>query len=199
MDMPPYLREIKHATTGTISLIWSEHAQLDDLVKRLDSLNTQMRVGYEQARFIAMNDEDPDDVAFAAGVHWDTILGRTKSTMRPDCKAATRCPIGYSQILYECTKWWPTPIRQAENLNGLRVTIFLWNRTSHWQPNSSGHIWQARNQALHWEEGHLRKGVRDCFNIGSLPILLAVSPLRFYNGALGESRVTEGTRFRASS
>ena len=70
MDMPPYLREIKHATTGTISLIWSEHAQLDDLVKRLDSLNTQMRVGYEQARFIAMNDEDPDDVAFAAGVHW---------------------------------------------------------------------------------------------------------------------------------
>lgn len=68
MPMLDYVKEIEFATSNLIPVIWGERDRLRLLVAEAESLTTVAQANYRRAEFVAMNAEDPEDVAMATGM-----------------------------------------------------------------------------------------------------------------------------------
>ena len=164
MKMGDYLLEIEYATTNLIAIIWKERERLRNLETEVASLTERAEDNYRRAEFVAMNAEDPDDVAMATGMYWENYFGDDKERYYKDkdreklieeiaAHAFSVGSIAGSLLQYA---------KQGISLchGGLAAC-----------PNGRGFgsqflkdvIWQGRNQTMHWEEGHLSSQVRQCF------------------------------------
>lgn len=166
MDMTGYVNEVEYAATHLLDAIWHEHSKLAEAQQRLAALEAETNAGYERAQAIWANAEDPDDVMMGAGAHWETYFGPDKERHHVAQGAAE--------------------LRQLVDLHEFSVSSLAGSllqhakqgisivhgglancpdgRTVASQQNLKTVVWQARNQAIHWEEGNLRPAVRACFD-----------------------------------
>ncbi|NYH43502.1 hypothetical protein HNR22_003229 [Micromonospora jinlongensis] len=164
--MSKYVDEIRHAVTSLLPLIWDEYEALQDLEARLDGLRKQMEAEYGRAAWLALNAENAEDVGLATGMQWDAYWGPDKehhdqSAALPDLQAAVEAhrfsvdalaaaliQYGKQGISAVHGGLVPSPDgRQIGNSQRLKNVV-----------------WQARNQALHWEDRSPHKPVAACFD-----------------------------------
>ena len=165
MAMGDYLAEIEFAATHLLSIIWEERNRLRELEAEVASLTRLDEGNYRRAEFVAMNAEDPDDVAMAAGMYWENYFGDNKDRYYKDKDreklveqiAAHALSIG--SLAGALLQYAQQGISLAHGVlpacpNGRAIgTQFL-----------KDVIWQGRNQALHWETGKPHPPVKQCFD-----------------------------------
>ncbi len=165
MDIPSYLQEIEHATREALSLVWAEHRQVEELQGVVQQRTTEMEDGYRRARAWA-DSEDPDDIMLSAGLQWGTYFGADKQRHdaqenleqtkdRLAAREFSRTAMAGSILQYA---------KQGISIAYGGLAVCPDGRMVGSQPIKQL-IWQARNQALHWEDGNPHPPVRRCFNL----------------------------------
>lgn len=165
LTMSQYLTEIEYSATKIIEIIWKDHQEAHRLAHHVANLATATQAGYNRAEAIALDAEDPDDVAMAAGAHWDTYFGADKehhyaaadlqelrarlSTRQFSAAAAAGAILQHAKQGISIVHGGPGPCPEGRLVT---ATQSLKNV-----------IWQSRNQAIHWEEGRLNDAVLRCF------------------------------------
>jgi hypothetical protein len=166
MDMTGYLENIEYSATRLLEAVWAEHSKLDQLTRRLRALGAQTTAGYERAHAIALDAEDPDDVMLATGAHWETYFGPDRESYHlasevgdlkqvVDLHAFSVASLAGSLLQHA---------KQGLSLVHGGLTAIPSGRVVAATQNLKTVIWQARNQATHWEEGKLTQPVRACFD-----------------------------------
>lgn len=164
MKIPDYLAEIHHAVETVVSEIYREKNILDETRAELTALTAATDVGYRRAEFFAMN-PDLDDDGLGTAIHWDTYFGVDKNRYYKKAeydvivqRVATRqfsvAALSGSLLQYS---------KQGISLHyGKHRTGCPDGRIVYDMPLSEV-IWQARNQALHWEDGSFQNRTTKCF------------------------------------
>ena len=164
MNITDYLAEIEHAVTTVISVIHAEHENLARLNKDLTTLTAAMNNGYRRAEFFALN-PDLDDEGLGTAMHWDTYFGPDKErhhkagavdTTEAKIAARSFSVASLSGNLLQYARQ-GLSLRYGKNRDDCPVGRELVGIPVH------EIIWQARNQALHWEERNPHSPVVRCF------------------------------------
>lgn len=165
MKLPEYLVEISHAVDTVMHELHQEHDQLVRVRGDLEALTAAIEAGYRRVDFLALN-PDLDDEGLGTAIYWDTYFGPDKKRYHKNEElklAAERVSVrefsvaALSGSLLQFAK------------QGLSVQF-----GKHREGCPAGReiaglplnelIWQARNQALHWEEGNPHPPVTKCFD-----------------------------------
>lgn len=163
MNITQYLAEIEYAATQTIALVWKERQKLQELLTRIEGLTKEMEAGYSQVGFLVQN-PDLDDDNLSTAIHWDTHFGADK-----DRFFALKDQAELKELLSART--FSTGAQSASLLQYAKQGISIaFHRLSACPPGRAvgsqslkDVVWQARNQALHWEEGSPHSPVVSCF------------------------------------
>lgn len=164
MKISDYLTEIRHAVETVVDEIYREQDILAKTRAELTALTAATEDGYRRAEFLAMN-RDLDDEGLGTAIHWDTYFGVDKDRYYKKAK--------YEEIAQRVAA------RQfsVAALSGSLLQYGKQGISLHYGKKRTGcpdgrivagitlHeiIWQARNQALHWEEGSFHKPTTKCF------------------------------------
>ena len=164
MKIPSYLTEISHAVETVVAEIYREHDFLAKTRAELAALTTATDVGYRRAKFLAMN-PDLDDEGLGTAIHWDTYFGADKDLYHKKAE--------YEQVIQRIAA------RQfsVAALSGSLLQYGKQGISLHHGNKRTGCpdgriiagiplneiIWQARNQALHWEDGSFHEPTTKCF------------------------------------
>lgn len=165
MDISAYLSEVEYSAAGIIPMIWHEHADLAKIRDELEALTRVVEHKYTQAEFVAMNAEDPDDVAMAAGMHWENYFGDDKERHHKAVDATelqSRIDARSFSVGSLCGSLLQIAKQGISVAHG-GLAACPDGRDVH------GHhlkqvIWQGRNQSIHWEEGDPHPPVRQLFD-----------------------------------
>jgi hypothetical protein len=162
--MSDYLRDIEYAASNLIILLWKERATLASLHAALGRLDRQAAEGYSRAAFLAENFDDPDDVMLATAGYWDTYFGADKEAhgtrlQIPNIEAALETHDASVAALAGAVL---QLAKQGMSIVNGALTNSPTGRKIGSQPLKSV-IWQARNQAQHWEMGQLNQQTTSCF------------------------------------
>ena len=164
MNITDYIQEVDHAVKQLLSGIWSEREKLDDLERKYSNLSKAVKANYDRASSLALNAEDPEEVAMAVGVHWDNYFGEDKERHNTKTEIdSIKEQISAHQFSIESLSGALLQhAKQGISLqhNGLQNCSD--GRLIGTQPLKDV-IWQGRNQAIHWEEGNFNQKVIDCF------------------------------------
>lgn len=175
--MPAYLAEVQHAVEGLLPLIWQEQDMLSDRKKQLDErkaelsrLERQVREEYENAAWL-LNNPELDDEGIGTLRHWDNYFGPDKDRYHleqkiPGLQAAVES-LGASVEAHRFS----VNALAAAVIQVAKQGLAIVHRG---KPDPAGRmigssqrlsevIWQARNQALHWEEQSFRPALTKCF------------------------------------
>ena len=164
MKIPNYLTEIHHAVETVVSEIYREQNVLTETRAELAALTAATDDGYRRAEFLAMN-PDLDDEGLGTAIHWDTYFGIDKDryykkaeydeiVQRVAARQFSVAALSGSLLQYG---------KQGISLHyGKKRTGCPDGRIVYGIPLNEV-IWQARNQALHWEEGYFREPTTKCF------------------------------------
>lgn len=165
MDITAYLAEIEHAAREVISLVWTEHRQVEELRVLVNRLTREMEDGYRRAEAWSDSD-DPDDVMLGVGIHWETYFGADKqrygaqgeldlAAARLAAREFSRASMAGSLLQYA---------KQGISIAHRELAACPDGRPIGRQPLKQV-VWQGRNQALHWEDGNPHPPVRHCFDM----------------------------------
>lgn len=164
MKIPDYLNEVEHAVTTVITEIHREIEQLKALRSDLSKLTDATGDNYRRVEFLAMN-PDLDDDFLGTAIYWDTYFGVDKDRFHKNIEteiAAQRVAAHEFSI---------------SALSGSLLQFGKQGISLHFGKKRIGcpdgrilvgmpfHevVWQARNQALHWEEGTFHPPTVTCF------------------------------------
>lgn len=165
LSMPQFLAEIEFAVTHALTAVWEDHSEAHRLFHQLERLRTATDAGYHRADAIGLNAEDPDDVAMSAGAYWETYFGVDKDRHASQAEFdEVDARFAIRQFSVEATAG--AVLQHAKQ--GISIVHGgLNNSPAGRQVTSSLRladvIWQARNQAIHWEDGNLHPPVLACF------------------------------------
>lgn len=164
MKIPNYLKEIDHAVRTVISEIHDETAQLEALRIDLSKLTAATNEGYHRADFLAMN-PDLDEDFLGTAIYWDTYFGVDKERFHKNIEtesAAQRVAaheFSISALSGNLLQYG----KQGISLHFGKKRIGCPDgRILSGMPLHEV-IWQARNQALHWEDGSFHPPTVNCF------------------------------------
>jgi len=164
MEMSSYLAVIEFAANNLIEIIWNERNQLTELEKEIAPLLKAVEDEYLKAQTLAMNAEDPDDVAMAAGIYWNNYFGDDKVLYHKD---TSRQDLEDEVLAHEFSIAALCGALLQYAKQGISLVHSGLANCPEGRAIGSQHlkavIWQSRNQAIHWEEGNFRKPVKDCF------------------------------------
>jgi hypothetical protein len=164
MNISDYLAEIGHAAETVVSEIYRERDALVETQAELDRLTAATRDGYRRAEFLAMN-PDLDDDGLGTAIHWDTYFGVDKERHN---KGAEQ-----EQLVQRlAARQFSTAALSGSLLQYGKQGISLrYGKKKAGCPDGrivagiplAEVIWQARNQALHWEDGSFQGPTTKCF------------------------------------
>ena len=164
MKIPDYLIEIRHAVETVVSEIYREQNVLNETRAELEALTAATDDGYRRAEFLAMN-PDLDDDGLGTAIHWDTYFGVDKDRYYKKAE--------YDEIVQRAAaRQFSVAALSGSLLQYGRQGIALHygkNRTEFpagrivYGLRLSEVIWQARNQAFHWEDGSFHEPTTKCF------------------------------------
>ena len=164
MKIPDYLNEVEHAVTTVITEIHREIDQLEALRSELAKLTAATDDGYRRVEFLAMN-PDLDDDFLGTAIYWDTYFGVDKDRFHRNIEtefAAQRVAAhefsvsALSGSLLQFGKQ-GISLHFGKKRIGCPDGRILVGMSLHEV------IWQARNQALHWEDGSFHPPTKNCF------------------------------------
>lgn len=163
MDMKTWLAETQHAYGSLIPLVWEEQRHFDEALQRLTELDAATEEGYGRAQ-ASLNDFD-DDEGLGTFNYWETYFGADKDRHHAAIATAER------QQALEARAFARSSLASAV-LQIAKQGISVVHGGLHAGPNGreilgvhlKDLIWQARNQAMHWEDGKPHKAVIECFD-----------------------------------
>lgn len=164
MKLPDYLTEIEHAVATVMSEIHGEVTQLEALRSELAKLTATTNDGYSRAEFLAMN-PDLDDDFLGTAIYWDTYFGVDKERFHKniETESATQRVAAHEFSISALSGNLLQYGRQGISLHfGKKRTGCPDGRVLVGMPLHEV-IWQARNQALHWEDGEFHPPTVNCF------------------------------------
>lgn len=164
MELNDYLSEIRPAVDVVMAEIHREQdvvQQLDDEIERLKAATDD---GYQRMDFLARN-PDLDDDGLATAIYWDTYFGADKDRYYKDVElrqVVDRIAVREFSVSALCGNLLQyakqgISIQYGKNRSGCPDGRVVGGLPLH------EIIWQARNQALHWEDGAFSQKVTDCF------------------------------------
>lgn len=171
MKISNYLREVQHAVSVVIGEVHREQNQVAALRGELAALTAATDDGYQRSNFLAMNPELDDDFLGTA-IHWDTYFGVDKERFHKNVElddglsniAAHEFSVAsLSGSLLQYGKQ-GLSLRFGKQRAGCPDGRMIGSQTL------NEVIWQARNQALHWEDGTFSAAVVQCFDALALNI-----------------------------
>lgn len=167
MRLRDYLPEIRTAAETVIADLHREHDHASELRAQVTQLTQATHIGYAQADAVAqMTDEWDDDPMLATAIHWDTYFGVDKERYYKDQElqrvtdslAARELSVGaLAGSLLQFAKQ-GIALQYGRNKKGCPSGRNLGSQ------GVSEVIWQARNQASHWEDGVFSTLVNECFD-----------------------------------
>lgn len=164
MKISDYLREMRLAIETVIRVIHTEQNEVARLERELKPLEAATSEGYSRAEFFAMN-PDLDDEGLGTLCYYETYFGPDKQRhQKAGDLEATKAALEAHALsidsmagsLLQYAKQ-GIALRFGKNRNGCSD-----GRTVAGMPLHEV-IWQGRNQAMHWEEGHFNAPVERCF------------------------------------
>jgi hypothetical protein len=164
VSMAQYLAEIEFAVTTVLQAVWKDHLEVHRLHDQVKQLEAAATIGYQRAESLSLSAEDPEDIAAATGLQWDTYFGEDKE--RHDSQAEldeVKARFAIRKFSSESMAGAVLQFaKQGISLVHSGLTNSPSGRSVH-SLNLAEVIWQARNQAIHWEERNLSSKVTDCF------------------------------------
>ncbi len=164
MKIPDYLNEIRHAVTTVISEIHGEIARLESLRQELAKLTAATEASYRRVEFFAMN-PDLDDDFLGTAIYWDTYFGVDKDRFHKNVEteqAAQRVATHEFSVSALAGSLLQYGKQGISLCFGKKRVGCPDGRTVVGMPLHEV-IWQARNQALHWEDGVFHPLTVTCF------------------------------------
>jgi hypothetical protein len=165
VNLSTYISEVEHAVRTVITEVHSEHEILARLQQELAALTAATNDGYERASFLALN-PDLDDEGLGTAIHWDTYFGPDKdryhkalavdaARSKIEVRAFSVAALSGNLLQYARQG---ISLRYGKNRDGCPVGREIASLPLH------EIVWQARNQAMHWEEGNPHAPVVRCFD-----------------------------------
>lgn len=164
MNISDYLNEIQHAVETVLTEIHGEIQNLGALRQDLAKLTAATDDGYRQADFLAMN-PDLDDDFLSTAIYWDTYFGVDKDRFHKNIETETVAQrvaaheFSVSALAGSLLQYGKQGIslRFGKKRLGCPDGRIVAGMPLH------EIIWQARNQALHWEDGEFHPKTVACF------------------------------------
>lgn len=163
VKMNKYLEEIEHAVVGALEILWADVEKLDEQRQKTAALTASTLRGYQQADFLSLN-PDLDDEGLGTFTFYDTYFGpdkeRSQSETAEEVLAERIATLEFSNgaMAGSILQYAKQAISIAHHgLAGCPDGRAIGSQTV------KTVIWQARNQAMHWDEGHLNASVVACF------------------------------------
>jgi hypothetical protein len=164
MNIPDYLNEIQHAVATVITEIHGETAHLESLRQDLAKLTAATEDGYRRVDFLAMN-PDLDDDFLGTAIYWDTYFGVDKDRFHKNAETETAAQrvaaheFSISALAGSLLQYGKQGIslhfgKKRVGCPDGRIVVGMPLHEI---------IWQARNQALHWEDGAFHPPTVTCF------------------------------------
>lgn len=164
MDMGSYLQEMGFATAKVLEGLWREREAHDALKAKVAKLTKSVEHNYRRAESIAQNALDADDVMLATGIHWDTYFGEDKERHHKS-KEEGELAARLAARQFSLSALAGTALQYAKQ--GISVVHGSLGSCPNGRSLGSlalkNVVWQARNQASHWEDGNLHPPVVRCF------------------------------------
>lgn len=163
--MTQYLKEIEFAVDHALTAVWTDFDEAHRLFHELETLRAATEDGYRRAQAIDLNAEDADDAAMSAGAYWETYFGADKE------RGASQAEFDEVNARFAIRKFSIESTAGAV-LQHAKQGISLVYGGLDASPGGrqvseslalAEVIWQARNQAIHWEDGQLHPPVLRCF------------------------------------
>jgi len=163
MRMPEYLKEINHAATETLRLVWLEQEQYEALQATLAALGAEITDTHERIAWLQANPDFDDDLQSTA-MYWESYFGSEKETFHADAEKH-----GLESLI--AARKFSTNAQSGNILQYAKQGISLVHRGLDACPEGRhigtvpvrDVIWQGRNQAIHWDEGRFTPPVRAVF------------------------------------
>ena len=164
MKIPAYLNEIQHAVATVITEIHSEISNLELLRQDLAKLTVGTADGYRRADFLTMN-PDLDDDFLSTAIYWDTYFGVDKDRFHKniETETAAQCVAAHEFSISALAGSLLQFGKQGISLRFGRKRVGCPDGRMVSGMPLHEIIWQARNQALHWEDGAFQPPVVTCF------------------------------------
>lgn len=163
MDMQTYLSETQHACETLFPVIWNEWEAVEALKGNIAALTAATAEGYRRAEAF-QEFEDPDDYMLGVGIHWETYFVVDKERYHAEA-ALPELEQQRDTRAFACSLMAGSVLQFAKHGLSLvhgGIQSCPNGRQIHGVDLKSV-IWQGRNQSMHWEEGHLRPLVVQCF------------------------------------
>ncbi|QIJ74610.1 hypothetical protein GU700_08480 [Methylobacterium sp. NI91] len=173
-----YVEETRFAAESLFPLIFHERDEVEALRKKLSGVEWRLADMYRRMDWLARNPEF-DDEGIGTAIHWEAHFDVEPEHIKVDAElkdvearinARSFARAALCGNLLQTAKQGLSIVHQG--LNGPT------GRSIGTQAIRDV-IWQARNQAIHFEEGNLRPAVRQCFE--TLAIDLNRPELRDYH------------------
>jgi hypothetical protein len=163
MKMLEYLKEIEHATTETLRLVWSEQEHYEALQAKLAALGAEITDTHERIAWLQANPDLDDDLQSTA-MYWESHFGPEKEAFHADAEQRD-----FEALI--ATRRFSTDAQCGNILQYAKQGISLVHRGLKLSPDGrcigtlhlKNVIWQGRNQAIHWDEGGFTQPVREVF------------------------------------
>jgi hypothetical protein len=146
-------------------LIWEEHNRLAELENRLASLSRVADNNYRRAQAIQLDVETAEDVMHGVGMYWDTYFGEDREVYygKKDKGKLENQILAHAFSTNSLAGNLLQHAKQGISLAHSRLANCPDGRYIGAQPIKMI-IWQARNQALHWEDFDPHPPIRQCFD-----------------------------------
>lgn len=164
MKIPEYLYEIQHAVTVVMGEIYREKHEVERLRQELTGLQAATNDGYARVDFLTLN-PDLDDEGLGTAIYWETYFGPDKDRYHKNAEfeqVDARMSAHEFSVNALCANLLQYA-KQGLSLHFGEKRIDCPDGRLVGGIPMHEVIWQARNQALHWEEGTFRTSICKCF------------------------------------
>ena len=163
-NLAKHLAEIRIAIERTLSSLWDEHQIVLELSRQIVAARTEAHRNYEQARRIALMDDDDDGLATL--IHWDTYFGSDKKQHDLSLELGTieeRLARHSEKRAVEAGTLLQNAKQCISFVHGASRTAAPNGRRSIAREPLRNVVWEGRNQSLHWEEGAFKPNLHAVF------------------------------------
>jgi hypothetical protein len=165
MKIQDFLAEMEPAIRYVVTEVHRERAETERLRAEIEPLDRATIDGYQRAEWLAMN-PDLDDEGLGTAIYWDTYFGADKERYHKQ-RELSEAEARIAAHEFSTAALAGTLLQFAKQGIALRYaktrkTTAPDGRLVAGMPLHEI-IWQARNQALHWEDGTFHPPTEQCF------------------------------------
>ena len=165
--MSDYLTEIRHAAVLLIEGVWHEQREIERLRPEIEKLERHVEGEYVAAEAMQATAESADELMMGAGRYWENYFGADKERYEKDAQLSQveQMAAAHTFSIGSLAGSLLQHAKQGISLVHAGLSACPAGRVAGGGVTLRDVIWQGRNQAMHWDEGHFRPAVINCFNL----------------------------------